>query len=83
MLRAVVAGRSKRYVLMNAPGDKIDAIERIIPGVDAPSVVPLAHNGMVAIHSVVDAANLWAVLPELEAAGASGILVLPIEQMIP
>ena len=83
MLRAVVAGRRKRYVLMNAPADRIDQIEQIIPGVDAPSVVPLAHNGMVAIHSVVDAAELWSVLPQLEAAGASGILVLPVEQMIP
>jgi len=83
MLRAVVAGRGSRYVLMNAPSEKIEAIEEIIPGVDAPSVVPLAHNGMVAIHSVVAAADLWAVLPRLEAAGASGILVLPIEQMIP
>jgi ATP phosphoribosyltransferase len=83
MMRAVVAGRRHRYVLMNAPGDRIDEIEAIIPGVDAPSVVPLAHNGMVAIHSVVDAADLWSVLPKLEAAGASGILVLPVEQMIP
>lgn len=83
MLRAVVAGRRNRYVLMNAPGDRIEAIEEIIPGVDAPSIVPLAHNGMVAIHSVVPSADLWSVLPRLEAAGATGILVLPIEQMIP
>jgi ATP phosphoribosyltransferase len=46
-------------------------------------VVPLAHNGKVAIHSVVDAADVWGVLPRLKAAGASGILVLPIEQLIP
>ena len=83
MFQAVVDGRRRRYILMNAPGDKIAEIEAIIPGVDAPSVVPLAHNGMVAVHSVVDAADLWSVLPQLEAVGASGILVLPIEQMIP
>jgi ATP phosphoribosyltransferase len=83
MLQAVVAGRRKRYVLMNAPQETLPEIEAIIPGFDAPSVVPLAHNGKVAIHSVVDAADVWDVLPQLKAAGASGILVLPIEQLIP
>ena len=83
MFRAVVAARRKRYVLMNAPETAVDAIEEIIPGLDAPTVVPLAHDGMVAIHSVVDADTMWDVLPRLEEAGASGILVLPIEQLIP
>jgi ATP phosphoribosyltransferase len=83
MFRAVVAARRKRYVLMNAPAAAVDAIEEIIPGLDAPTVVPLAHDGMVAIHSVVDADTMWDVLPRLEEAGASGILVLPIEQLIP
>jgi ATP phosphoribosyltransferase len=83
MAQAVVAARRKRYVLMNAPADRVAEIERIIPGIEAPSVVPLAHNGMVAVHSVVDADDVWQVLPELEEIGASGILVLPIQQMIP
>jgi ATP phosphoribosyltransferase len=83
MLRAVVAGRRRRYVMMNAPADSVARLEGIIPGLEAPSVIPLAHDGKVAIHSVIDADELWHVLPELEAAGASGILVLPIEQLIP
>jgi ATP phosphoribosyltransferase len=83
MLRAVVAGRRRRYVMMNARSDAVERLERLIPGLEAPSVVPLAHDGMVAIHSVIDADDLWHVLPELEAAGATGILVLPIEQLIP
>lgn len=83
MFKAVVAGRSRRYVLMNAPAAAVDAIERIIPGLEAPTVVPLAHEGMVALHSVVDTDELWRVLPDLEAAGASGILVVPIAQMVP
>ncbi len=83
MFQAVTAGRRKRYLLMNAPAAAVPAIEHIIPGLEAPTVVPLAHDGMVAVHSVVDAGELWAVLPELKAAGASGILVLAIEQMIP
>jgi ATP phosphoribosyltransferase len=84
MLRAVVAARRKRYLLMNAPRSALDAIEAIIPGFDAPSIVPLAHDpDMVAVHSVVEADDVWQVLPRLKAAGASGILVLPIEQLIP
>jgi ATP phosphoribosyltransferase len=83
MLTAVVAARRKRYVLMNAPVAALDTIEDLIPGFDAPSVVPLAHDpDMVAIHSVVDADNVWSVLPRLKEAGASGILVLPIQQLI-
>lgn len=83
MVGAVVAARSKRYVLMNAPREIVPRIEQIIPGIEAPSVVPLAHNGMVAVHSVVEADRLWQVLPELRNAGATGLLVLPVEQMIP
>jgi ATP phosphoribosyltransferase len=83
MVRAVVAAKRRRYVLMNAPQGRVAAIEEIIPGVDGPTVIPLSHDGMVAVHSVVDADDMWTVLPRLEAAGASAILVLPIEQMIP
>ena len=83
MLSAVVAGRSRRYVMMNAPADSAGRISDLIPGLEAPTVIPLSHAGMVAIHSVVDATELWNLLPELEAAGATGILVLPIEQLIP
>ncbi len=82
MLLAAVAARSKRYVVMNAPLEALAAIEEIIPGIEAPSVVPLAHNGKVAVHSVVDAQDVWQVLPRLKEAGAGGILVLPIESLI-
>ena len=82
MLRAVVAGRRRRYVMMNAPAEAADRIEALIPGLAAPTVMPLANSAMVAIHSVVDRDDLWHVLPELESAGAIGILVLPIEQLI-
>jgi ATP phosphoribosyltransferase len=83
MLQSVVAARRKRYVLMNAPQDAVREIERIIPGFEAPTVIPLAHDHMVAVHSVVDADDVWRVLPQLKDAGASGILVLPIDQLIP
>jgi ATP phosphoribosyltransferase len=83
MLRAVVAARGKRYLLLNAPLSAAAAIEALIPGLESPSLVPLAEQGMVAVHSVVDADDIWRLLPELKAAGGSGILVLPIEQLIP
>ena len=82
MLRAVVAARTRRYLMMNAPGEAVERISSLIPGLRAPSVIPLAHNGDVALHSVVDADDLWGLLPRLEEAGATGILVLPLEQVV-
>ena len=82
-MRAVVAGRNKRYLLLNADRSATEAIIDLIPGLNSPTVVPLADSEMVAIHSVVDVAEMWSLLPMLEHAGASGILVLPIEQLIP
>ena len=82
-LTAVVSGRRRRYVLLNAPVEAVGRIGEVIPGLEAPTVVPLAEQGWVAVHSVVDADDVWNVLPELEAAGAKGILVLRIEQLIP
>ena len=83
MLKAAVAARRKRYVVMNAPKEALSSIESIIPGIEAPSVIPLAHNGKVAVHSVVEAEDVWQVLPRLKDAGATGILVFPIESLIP
>jgi ATP phosphoribosyltransferase len=83
MMMSVVAAKAMRYVLMNAPGDSVEDIAALIPGLDAPSVVPLSgETADVAIHSVVRADRLWDALPLLKEAGASGILVLPIEQFI-
>lgn len=82
MLDAAMAARNRRYVVMNAPKTAIDEIESIIPGIEAPTVVPLTHDDMVAVHSVVEASDVWHLLPRLKEAGASGILVLPIQQVI-
>ena len=82
MLRAVTAARRKRYVLMNAPVEAVDAIGELIPGLEAPTVVPLTSEGLVSVQSVVEAEDVWSILPDLERAGASGILVLPIQQLI-
>ncbi len=81
-LTAVVAGRSKRYLLLNAPESVVEKMAEIIPGMESPTVVPLAEEGWVAVHSVVDADDVWNVLPDLKALGGRDILVLRIEQLI-
>jgi ATP phosphoribosyltransferase len=83
MIGAVLEGRRRKYVMMNAPADRLAELESLLPGLESPSVIPLAHAGMIAIHAVVGADDVWGLLPRLKAAGASGILVLPIEKLVP
>ena len=83
MLSATLAARDRKYLMMNAPKTKLAELEDLLPGLESPSVIPLAHEGMIAIHSVVEADAVWSLLPRLKAAGASGILVLPIEKLVP
>ncbi len=83
MVSAVIAARGRKYLMMNAPAAKLAELEALLPGLESPSVIPLAHAGMIAIHSVVGADEVWGLLPRLKAAGASGILVLPIEKIVP
>lgn len=82
MLRSVVEGRLRKYLMMNAPVAALREIEDLLPGLESPSIIPLAHEGMVAVHAVVRADDVWGLLARLKAAGASGILVLPIEQLV-
>ena len=83
MLSAVIAARDRKYLMMNAPATTLPQIEDLLPALESPTVIPLAHAGMIAIHSVVGADDVWDLLPRLKAAGASGILVLPIEKIVP
>jgi len=83
MLTAVIAARGRKYLMMNAPAIRLRDLEALLPGLESPSVIPLAHEGMIAIHAVVGADDVWTLLPRLKAAGASGILVLPIEKIVP
>jgi ATP phosphoribosyltransferase len=83
MISAVIAARGRKYLMMNAPATKLADLERLLPGLESPSVIPLAHEGMIAIHSVVGSDDVWSLLPRLKSAGASGILVLPIEKIVP
>lgn len=80
--QSVLQGRDSRYVLLNAPNDKIEEIIKILPGVKSPTLIPLAQEGWSSIHSVVNRDTFWEVIEELKEAGAEGILVCPIEKMI-
>ena len=83
MLGAVLAARGRKDLMMNAPSGRQRDLETLLPSLESPTVIPLAHDGMIAIHSVVGADEVWGLLPRLKAAGASGILVLPIEKIVP
>lgn len=83
MLGSVIAARHRKYLMMNAPNEAVERIKEVVPGMGSPSVIHLADPGMVAIHTVVDADTIWRQLGQLQAAGASSILVLPIEKLIP
>ena len=80
MMRAVVEARAHRYLMLNTPESRLEEVCTII-GSDSPSVLPLAAPGMVAVHALVPSAEVWRLLPELESAGASSILVVPVERM--
>jgi ATP phosphoribosyltransferase len=82
VFRSVVDARGARYLMLNAPEESLEAICSLVPGSRAPSVLPLAEPGMVAVHSVVPAKDFWQLLPALEAAGASSILLVPLERML-
>ena len=82
MLSGVVAARRRRYVMMNAHVDDLPRIRAVLPGMGAPSVLQLADEGEIAVHAAVDAADVWELLPVLRDAGATSILVLPIERLV-
>jgi ATP phosphoribosyltransferase len=83
MLEGVVAARRRRYVMLNASEADLPAIRGLLPGMGAPSVLPLAEPGQIAVHAAVEADDIWDLLPPLKAAGASSILVVPIERLVP
>ena len=81
-ITAVLRAKKSRYILLNAPNDKIEAISSILPVLKSPTVLPLAQEGWSSLHSVIDAHRFWEVIYELKGAGAEDILVCPIEKMV-
>lgn len=81
-MEAVERARSGKYISLNAPVASLDRIREILPGLKSPTIVPLADPGWSAIHTVVQEKVFWESIDQLKAAGAQGIVVLPIEKMI-
>ena len=81
-INAVQKGKSNKYVLLNAPNESLEKIISLIPGMRSPTILPLAQEGWSSVHSVLQEDQFWENIEELRAAGAEGILVVPIEKMI-
>ena len=78
----VISAKKSKYILLNAPNDKVEVITNILPVLKSPTVLPLAKEGWSSLHSVIDENSFWNVIDELKSAGAEDILVCPIEKMI-
>lgn len=81
-IQAVLRAKKSKYILLNAPNDRIEEIAGILPVLKSPTVLPLAEEGWSSIHSVINAGDFWEVIDQLKAAGAEDILVCPIEKMV-
>lgn len=81
-IKAVKKAKNNKYILLNAPDNKLDEIIKLLPGMKSPSVIPLAETGWSSVHSVLNENDFWEIIEKLTEAGAQGILVVPIEKMI-
>lgn len=81
-IRSVKKAKNNKYVLLNAPNDKLDTICSLLPGMKSPTILPLAESGWSSVHSVISETDFWNVIEKLKANGAEGILIVPIEKMI-
>jgi ATP phosphoribosyltransferase len=81
-IRAVKQAKNNKYILLNAPNDKLPEIIGLLPGMKSPTVLPLAQPGWSSVHSVLNENDFWDIIERLRDAGAQGILVVPIEKMI-
>ncbi|MGV3767898.1 MAG: ATP phosphoribosyltransferase [Chitinophagaceae bacterium] len=81
-IRSVKKAKNNKYVLLNAPNDRLQEIIGLLPGMKSPTVLPLAESGWSSVHSVLSENEFWDIIEKLKEAGAQGILVVPIEKMI-
>ena len=82
-IEAVKAAEDKKYILMNVPTDRVKDVVAVLPGAKSPTVMPLATEGWSSVHTVIEEKRFWEIIRELKQLGAEGILVVPIEKMIP
>jgi ATP phosphoribosyltransferase len=81
-LKAVLKAKNSKYILLNVPNTKIDAVTEILPVLKSPTILPLAEEGWSSLHSVIDEEKFWEVIDELKEAGAEGILIVPIYKIV-
>jgi ATP phosphoribosyltransferase len=81
-IKALRSAKNNKYILLNAPNKKLEAICKILPGMKSPTILPLAEKGWSSVHSVVEENKFWDIIEKLKLNGAQGILVIPIEKMI-
>ena len=81
-IKSVKAAKANKYILLNAPNDKLKEIAEVLPGIKSPTVMPLAESGWSSVHSVINENDFWEIVENLKNQGAEGILVLSIDQMI-
>jgi ATP phosphoribosyltransferase len=81
-INALRAAKNNKYILLNAPNERLATICKILPGMKSPTILPLVEKGWSSVHSVVQEDKFWDIIEKLKANGAQGILVVPIEKMI-
>lgn len=81
-INAVLSGRANKYILLNAPNNKLPDIIALLPGMKSPTILPLADSGWSSLHSVISEKEFWEKIDAIKAAGAQGILIVPIEKMV-
>lgn len=81
-IEAVLSSKKFKYILLNAPNNRLKEISKILPGMRSPTILPLAIEGWSSIHSVIKDDQFWDTIDALKEAGAEGILVVPIEKMV-
>lgn len=81
-MQSVRKAKEFKYILLNAPNEKLESIIKILPGMNSPTILPLAKEGWSSLHSVIKEEQFWEVIEALKMQGAEGILIVPIEKMI-
>lgn len=81
-IKALQTAKTNKYILLNAPNTKLDAICKVLPGMKSPTILPLAKEGWSSVHSVINEDTFWEIIEKLKEKGAEGILIIPIEKMI-
>lgn len=81
-IKAVLKAKNSKYILLNVPNEKIEAVTKILPVLKSPTILPLAEKGWSSLHSVINEEQFWEVIDALKEAGAEDILIVPIDKMV-